>query len=169
MYDMYGGAIQSSPKKSSPKKSSPKKSSPTKSDKKSTSKTPVSKRCSSSNSAYVKWKASAPKGAKCIAHSEASNRSEANTRNKRAVLKGTAFKTASGLTKNDIKLNRWLKPVSIKASAAATKRFNSNAKVKKAFADNRHVLKGAYSGTPQVKRAVKKSTKKSTMLEKKKR
>lgn len=99
MYDMYGGAKKSSPKS---KKTSPKKS---------------NKRCSSSNPAYVKWKASAPKGAKCIAHSKASNRSEANTRNKRAVYNGTAFKTASGLVKDDIKLNNWKKPVSKKASA----------------------------------------------------
>ena len=144
MYDMYGGAKKSSPKA---KKSSPKKS----------SKTPSTKRCGSSNPAYVKWKASAPKGSKCVASSKADNRSEANTRNKRAVLKGTAFKTASGLTKDDIKINKWGKPVSKKASAAATKRFNSSAKVKKAFADNRHVLKGAYKGSPKMKKSAKKS------------
>lgn len=149
MYDMYGGAKKSSPKS---KKTSPKKS---------------NKRCSSSNPAYVKWKASAPKGAKCIAHSKASNRSEANTRNKRAVYNGTAFKTASGLVKDDIKLNNWKKPVSKKASAAATKKFNSNAKVKKAFADNRNVL-GAYKGSPKIKKspARKSPAKKSVKKEK---
>lgn len=149
MYDMYGGAKKA--KKSSPKKSP-------KGDR--VAGAPASKKCGSSNPAYVRWKAGAPKGAKCIANSQAKNRSEANTRNKRAVLKGSAFKTASGLVKSDIKINKWGKPVSIKASAAAQKRFKGSVS-EKAFKANRHVLKGAYSGSPKIKKSVKKSVKKS--------
>lgn len=156
MYDMYGGAKKA--KKSASKKS-PAKKSPAK-------KSVGNKRCSQSNPAYVRWKASAPKGAKCIANSQAKNRSEANTRNKRAVLKGTAFKTASGLVKSDLKINKWGKPVSVAASAAATKRFKGSVS-EEAFRANRKVLKGAYSGSPKLKKSAKKSPVKKTAAKKK--
>lgn len=147
MYDQYGGAKKAA-RKSSPKKAPAKKS-------------VGSKRCSASNPAYVKWKASAPKGAKCVAHSQAKNRSEANTRNKRAVLDGKSFKTASGLVKSDITINKWGKPVSKKASAAASKRFKGSVS-ESAFEANRHVLHSAYSGAPKLKKAKSSPKKKAT-------
>ena len=61
------------------------------------------------------------------------------------VFHGTADKTSGGLTKKDLKKNKYGEIVSKKASEAATKRFNSKkfAKVRKLFKANASEVKKA--------------------------